>query len=143
MALSRNETQITWGAAASLSVAFGATGTSDAFAFDTSCWDAAIQLSADNDGTAATGDQIEFRVLYTTGDILGDAGDDYDTAEHGTLLAVLDTFGTNTPGEDPARVTVPLPTVAAKGLKLQAVNRSSGRAITVRARVVEMVGAVA
>lgn len=140
--MTRNETQITWSAASSKSVAFGATDTSDTFSFTTNCWDASIQLSADNDGTPASGDTVEFRILYTGGDILGDSGDDFDTTEHATLLAVLDTFSTNTPGEDPARLTVPLPTVAAKGFRILASNKSAGRAITVRARVVEMVGAI-
>lgn len=133
--MTREETQITWSAASNLSIAFGATGTSDAFSFNAGCWDASIQLSADNDGTPASGDLIEFRILYTN-------GDDYDTAEHSSLIAVLDTWASSTPGEDPARLTIPLPSVAAKGFKIQATNKSTGRAITVRARVVELVGAI-
>lgn len=140
--MTRNETQITWAAASSKSVAFGASEVSDAFSFNAGCWDASIQLSADNDGSPASGDLIEFRILYTNGDVLGNTGDDYDTAEHSSLIAVLDTWASSTPGEDPARLTIPLPSVAAKGFQIQATNKSTGRAITVRARVVELVGAI-
>lgn len=135
MASTRNETQITWSAASSLSVSAGATQTSDAFTFNAEDWEAVVQLSADNDGTPASGDTVTFYASYTSGDILGDSGDDYDTTEHAQLLALLDTVAANAPGEDPARVTVPLNT-AAKGLKIIAVNNSAGRAITVRARVI-------
>lgn len=140
--MTREETQITWGAAASKSVAFGATEVSDVFSFNAGAWDAAIQLSADNDGTPAAGDLVEFRIHYTAGDILGDTGNDYDTQEYGTVLLAVSTYSADTPGEDPARVTVPLPTVAPKGFRVSAVNKSTGRAITVRARLIEMVGAV-
>ena len=135
MASSRNETQITWSAASSLSVSSAATSTSDAFTFNIEDWDAVVQLSADNDGTPASGDTVDFYVAYTSGDILGDSGSDYDTTEHATWVARLDTVAANTPGEDPARVTVPINT-AALGLKIVAKNNSAGRAITVRARVV-------
>lgn len=135
MASSRNETQITWSSASSLSVSSGTTSTSDAFTFNVEDWDAALQLSADNDGTPASGDTVTFSVAYTNGDILGDSGSDYDTTEHATYLATLDTVAANTPGEDPARLTVPINT-AALGFKVVAKNNSAGRAITVRARVV-------
>lgn len=135
MASSRNESQITWSSANSVSVAAGATSTSDAFTFNVEDWDAALQLSADNDGTPATGDTVTFSVAYTSGDILGDSGSDYDTTEHATYLTTLDTVSANTPGEDPARKTVPLST-GPLGFKIVAKNNSAGRAITVRARVV-------
>ena len=106
-------------------------------------WSAAIQINADNDGTPASGDTVAVYILWTTGDILGDSGSDYDTVEHAQLLCTLDTYATNTPGEDPARKTIPLDNIAALGFKLYAVNNSAGRAITVRARVVTQRGAVA
>lgn len=135
MASSRSETQITWSAASSKSVAAAATETSDAFTFNVEDWDGVVQLSADNDGTPAAGDTVSFFIAYTSGDILGDSGSDYDTTEHATFLALLDTVAANTPGEDPARVTVPIHT-GALGFKIIAKNNSAGRAITVRARVV-------
>lgn len=135
MASSRSETQITWSSASSKSVSSATTETSDAFTFNVEDWDGVVQLSADNDGTPAAGDTVSFFIAYTSGDILGDSGSDYDTTEHATFLALLDTVAANTPGEDPARVTVPIHT-GALGFKIIAKNNSAGRAITVRARVV-------
>lgn len=135
MASSRVETQVTWSSASSLSVSSGATQTSDAITFNVEDWDAAVQLSADNDGTPASGDTVTFSIAYTSGDILGDSGSDYDTTEHATYLATLDTVAANSPGEDPARITVSI-SCAALGFKIIAKNNSSGRAITVRARLV-------
>lgn len=135
MASSRSESQITWASASSKSVAAGATETSDAFTLNAEDWDGVIQLSADNDGTPASGDTVTFSIAYTSGDILGDSGSDYDTTEHASFLAQLDTVAANTPGEDPARLTVPILT-GALGFKVIAKNNSGGRAITVRARVV-------
>jgi hypothetical protein len=91
MASSRVETQITWSSASSLSVSSASNGTSDAFTFDASDWAGAIQLSADNNGTPASGDTVDFYVLWTSGDILGDTGSDYDTVEHAQKLCTLDT----------------------------------------------------
>lgn len=135
MASSRVETQITWSAASSLSISAGSTSTSDAFTFNAEDWDGVVQLSADNDGTPASGDTVDFWIAYTAGDILGDTGNDYDTTEHATLLTRIDTVAANTPGEDPGRCTVPVNT-AATGFKIIAKNNSGGRAITVRARIV-------
>lgn len=135
MASSRNETQITWSSASSLSISAGSTSTSDAFTFNAEDWDAELALSADNDGAAQSGDTVDFYVAYTAGDILGDSNSDYSTTEHAEFLARLDTVAANTPGEDPARCSVPLRT-AALGFKVIAKNNSGGRAITVRARVV-------
>jgi hypothetical protein len=70
---------------------------------------------------------MSFFILWTSGDILGDSASDYDTVEHAQLLCVLDTYATNTPGEDPARRTIPLNNIAALGGKIYAVNSSSGR----------------
>ena len=143
MASTREETQITWSSASSISVSSSSNSTSDAFAFNASDWSAAIQINADNNGTPASGDTVDVYILWTTGDILGDSGDDYDTVEHAQRLCRLDTYATNTPGEDPARVTIPLDNIAAKGFKIYAANNSAGRAITVRARIITQRGAVA
>lgn len=143
MASSRVETQITWSSASSLSVSASSNGTSDALTFDASDWAAAIQINADNGGTPGSGDTMDVYILWTAGDVLGDSSSDYDTVEHAQLLCRLDTYTTNTPGEDPARRTIPLPNIAALGFKLYAVNNSSVRAITIRARVVTQRGAVA
>ena len=143
MASTREEAQVLWSAASSVSVSAASNATSDAHTFNASDWSAAIQINADNDGTPASGDTVAVYILWMTGDILGDSGSDYDTVEHAQQLCVLDTYATNTPGEDPARKTIPLDNIAALGFKLYAVNNSAGRAITVRARVVTQRGAVA
>lgn len=143
MASSRNETQITWSTASSLSISNGSNGTSDAFTFDASDWSCALQINADNNGTPASGDTLDVYILWTAGDVLGDSASDYDTVEHAQKLCTLDTYSTNTPGEDPARRTVLLSSVAPLGFKLYAVNNSSGRSITIRARAVTLRGAVA
>jgi hypothetical protein len=135
MASSRVETQITWAAASSISVTAAATQTSDAFTFNAEDWDAALQINVDNNGTPAAGDTVDVWVAYTSGDILGDSGADYDTTEHATFVARLDTVAANTPGEDPARVTVPLMT-APGGFKVIVKNNAASNGITVRARVV-------
>lgn len=135
MASSRSETQITWATAASLSIAASSNGTSDAFMFNAEDWGADLQIDINNDGTPAAGDTVDVYVLWTAGDVLGDTGSDYDTVEHAEFLCRLDTVAANTPGEDPARKTVPI-RVNALGFKLYAVNNSSARAQTIRARIV-------
>lgn len=135
MASSRSETQITWSSASSITLSASGRQDSDAFAFNVEDWEAELQIDANNAGTPASGDLLYVYVKYTTGDILGDSGDDYDTDEHAQLVAVLDTYGSNTPGENPARVTVPLRT-AAKGCKVSVEAPQAGsRNIVARARV--------
>lgn len=137
MALSLIETQITWGSAASVTVSSAAPVISDAFPVNAAAIAAAIQISADNAGTPATGDTVTAQIAYTTGDLLGDTGDDYDTTEHAAPLMVLDTYGSNTPGEDPAVKTAPIG-IAAKGGKLIITcPQAATRNITIRARLIE------
>lgn len=143
MASTRESTALTWSATASVSVSNGSNATSDAFTFNASDWAAAIQIDANNNGTPASGDTLDCYILWSAGDVLGDSASDYDTVEHAQLLGRLDTNTSNTPGEDPARRTFPLPNIAALGFKLYCVNNSSGRSITVRAMVVTQRGAVA
>lgn len=137
MASSINETGITWSAAASVSLSTNSRVDSDAVSLDIEDWDAALQVSVDNSGTPASGDVVDVYVKWTSGDVLGDSGDDYDTDEHAEFLARLDTYTTNTPGEDPARKTVPLMVSGKKGFKLSVVAaQGATRAVTVRARLV-------
>ena len=60
MAITKAETQIVWSAANNLSVSAGSTGTSDAFTFDATSFNATITLKADNNGTPASGDKVDF-----------------------------------------------------------------------------------
>ena len=128
--LANNEVQVTWSAANSLSIAAGNNATSDVFTFSTNGSLAHIQLKADNDGTPAAGDTVDFFLLLTCGDPDGAGADEYDTVNHAIPLGTLDTNS-----EDPALRTVNCPMV--KGGKLYAVNNSAGRAITVSACILE------
>ncbi len=133
MALANNEIQIQWSGADSVSVSAGGNQTSDAFLFSQAALDAMITLKADNAGTPAGGDTVEFYLLATCGDPDGSASDEFPLNHNdGILLAVLDTYA-----NDPAVRTVACP--VAKSGKLFAKNASSGRVITVSACVNEKV----
>lgn len=135
MASTRNETQITWSSASSVTVSSATIVWSDPFTYHAEDWDAELMLSADNAGTPATGDTATFYIAYTSGDILGDTGSDYATEEHSEPLKMLDTFATNTPGEDPVRASLPLRT-AALGFKIGVYcPQAATRNIVVRARI--------
>jgi len=137
MALTLVETQITWAAADSVTVASATPVGSDVFPINASTIAASIQISVDNAGTAASGDICTAQIAYTSGDILGDTADDYDTQEHAAPIMVLDTYATNTPGEDPARKTSPI-SVGVKGGKLFVTcPLAATRNIVVRARLIE------
>jgi hypothetical protein len=133
MAVSKAQTQITFSAAASVSVASGSNATSDAFSFAATSFAATAQLKADNNGTPASGDTVDVYAEYSNGDpdAAPDSADEYDTAGHAQWLARLDTTV-----EDPAIVTVELNPVA-KAVKFRFVNNSGGRAITCSAQVTE------
>jgi hypothetical protein len=128
--LANNEIQVTWSAANSQSIAASGNATSDVFTFSTNASFGHIQLKADNDGTPAAGDTVEFYLLLSCGDPDGAGADEYDTVNHALPLGTLDTNS-----EDPAIRTVNCPIV--KAGKLYAVNNSAGRAITVSACILE------
>jgi hypothetical protein len=134
MAITKAETQIVWSAANNLSVSAGSTGTSDAFTFDATSFNATITLKADNNGTPASGDKVDFYLLYTNGDPDGTSSDEYDSATQGTWLATLDT-NTN----DPAQTTVSV-NPSAKGGKIYAKNNAGSNGITVSATMYETKG---
>lgn len=137
MALSINEAQITWSSASSVSLSTNSRVDSDAVSNNAGDLNGSISISADNSGTPASGDVVDVYIKWTSGDVLGDSGDDYDTDEHAQFLCRLDTYATNTPGEDPARATVPLTLAGKKGFKLSVVAaQGATRAITFRARMV-------
>lgn len=138
MASSFAQTQVTWPtAAASITLSAASRSNSETFTLGVECYEAVVTISVDNQGTAASGDVLDVYVLYTTGDVLGDSGDDYDTSEHAMFLCRLDTYGSNTPGEDPARKTIQIPTVPQKfKLSVESPNAAT-RNMVVRARVEE------
>jgi hypothetical protein len=127
MALANNEIQVQWSGANSISVGSGGNQMSDAFSFSQTAIDAMITLKADNAGTPASGDTVEFYLLATCGDPDGADADEFPANNNdGILLAVLDTYTNN-----PSVRTVACP--IAKGGKLFAKNCSAGRTITVSA----------
>ena len=137
MASSKNQQQVLWSAASSITLNSATRQDSDEIAFHVEDLSAAIQVSADNQGTPASGDVVRVYAKWTTGDVLGDSGNDYDTSEHAELIAVLDTFSTNTPGEDPARKTVSIDVADMVGMRLSVeAPQGATRSIVVRARVV-------
>lgn len=137
MASSRVSTALLWSATNTVTLSTNNSAVvSDAFTYNAEDWQASVQVNADNAGTAASGDYVDVWVAYTAGDVLGDTGNDYDTTEHATYLGRLNTYGTDNPGEDPARATYPLDT-SPVGFKLITSGPQVGaRNVVVRAMVV-------
>lgn len=137
MAITRVQTQVTWSAASTLSVTSATEVVSDVITLDDTCVALSIQLSADNAGTPASGDTAVWRIQWSNGDVLANTGDDYDTSEHAQFLAQLDTFATNTPGEDPARMTVTVTPVSKKFKLACTCANAATRNVTIAARIDE------
>ena len=132
------ETNITWSSSASTTVSSATEVVSDTFTLDNTYLGFDLQLSADNASTAASGDTAIFRIRWTSGDILGDTGDDFDTSEHAEYVCTLDTYAINTPGENPARKTISFGRRGAVKFQVAVTCANAGnRNIVVRARVVE------
>ena len=134
MAITRVETQVTWSASDSVSVAMGGNQTSDEITLDPTCIAAQIHLKADNSTTPASDDIIRFWLIQTGGDPDGTGADEYDdTTEAPLYLGKLDTNA-----NDPALRTVPLPIPQAH-CKLHAEGATDGttNAITVSATITE------
>jgi len=132
MAIANNEQQVKWSASDSVSISAGLSQTSDAITLSTACYDAMITFKANNGGTPASGDTVEFYALLSCGDPDGAGSAEYPNDDSdGMFLAVLDTNVNN-----PAIKTVSLP-VAAPNLKIYAKNNASANAITVSACINE------
>lgn len=137
MAITRNQTQVTWSSASTLSVTSATEVVSDVITLDDTCVALSIQLSVDNAGTPASGDTAVWRIQWSNGDVLANTGDDYDTTEHAQFVAQLDTFATNTPGEDPARITVTVTPVSKKFKLACTCANAATRNVTIAARIDE------
>ena len=137
MAITRTASQVTWSSASTLSVTSATEAVSDVVTLDATCVSLAITVSADNAGTPASGDTAVWRIQWSTGDVLANTGDDYDTSEHAQYLTTLDTYSTNTPGEDPARRTVIVDVVAQKFKLAVTCANAATRNVTVAARIDE------
>ena len=134
MAIARSEIQVIWSTALFLSIAAAGNGTSDAITPSANGIAYQITLKADNGGTPASGDTVDFFLMRTSGDPDGTATDEYDTAGDALPLGTLDTNSV-----DPALMTVDIP-VAWKGAKLYAVNNSAANSIVVSAAIYEVTG---
>lgn len=133
MAISKSNTQVTWSSATSKAVGSSSNETSDAHTFSSNSVTAMITIKADHSGTPATGDTVDFFLLYTTGDPDAASSDEYDSVGHGMHIASLDTNA-----DDPAIKTVEIP-VSAKGFKVYAKNNDPNATITVSAEVYETI----
>lgn len=65
---------------------------SDAFAVAAGDWDVHLMLWSDNQGTPASGDTVEWRLLASLGSVDGSAGDDYVNVDNGMFLDLHDTY---------------------------------------------------
>jgi hypothetical protein len=141
MSFTTVETQITWSAAEFIALSNATPTDSDVFTFHADTIAASIQINANTADTPAAGDTLTARVKWTSGDILGDTGDDYDTNQHAEFVGLLDCVAANTPGENPARRTYHLNVAGANKLRLSVVAaQGNSRAVTVRARIIERRG---
>lgn len=134
MAIAHNSAQITWSASNSVSVSSGGNQTSDELNISDTAFRVQVSCKADNAGTPASGDTVDFYLLQTTGDPDGASTSEYDTTGHALFLCQLDT---NT--EDPAIKTVEIP-VPQEGIKIYAENNASSNSITVSVGVLEQTG---
>ena len=137
MAITRTQTQVQWTGANTKLVNSATEVVSDPITIDDSCVALSIQLHADNAGTPASGDTAVFRIQWSNGDTVADTGDDYDTSGHAQFIGQLDTYSTNTPGEDPARMTVVVTPVAKKFKIAVTCANAATRNVTVSARIDE------
>jgi len=129
--------QVLWSTASSLSVTSATPVVSDEFTLDDSTVGFDLTVYVDNAGSPTSGDTATFRILWTTGDILGDTGNDYDSQEHSQFLATLDTVAANTPGEDSASRTLNFGMTARKFKVMCTCPNAASRNMTIRARVEE------
>lgn len=131
MASTKNETVVNFSSSAEITLNDNNWHVSDAVAFNVEDWDAEILAWADNQGTPASGDTVDVRVLYTNGNVDGVAGDDYVNQDNGEFLALLDTYN-NDDGNGVVLSSVPLRTCP-DGFKL-AVKAAAGATRNVKFR---------
>lgn len=75
-------------------------------------WDFGVWVHADNQGTPASGDVVNIWLARSMD------GTNYPTDEHAQQIGQLDTYSTNTPGEDPAAISLPIPLNGAQKVKI-------------------------
>lgn len=133
MGLTHTESQIRWSSASTKSVVKSTPETSDAILIDPTTIAGSLAISATNSGTPTDGDTVDFYALYGNGDTSGAATTDmFATGILGIPIGTID-LGVISPRQ----IEVPLPIVAAKNLKIYAVNNSATNDITVAVRMME------
>jgi hypothetical protein len=95
-----NDVPVTWGSAATITVNSATVQVSDEITLNDYAIGLNITMNANNQGSPASGDTAIFRIHWSTD------GTNFDTNEHAQFLATLDTYATNSPGEDPAQRTI-------------------------------------
>lgn len=146
MAAGLTATAFNWSASASKTINSSSDVVSDAITLQAGTQRAVVVVAADNQGTPASGDTVEISYEVTVGDVLGDSGDDYTTAKGSKTfqsLGTINTYGTDSWGEDPGRGAWEIPLVpGAKAVKLVMVAAQAGsRNIVVRAMLSEWAAA--
>ena len=138
MPIVRQQTQVLWASTSNTDITTASANTSDVITLSSNCISAWITLKADNQGTPASGDTVDYYLLWSSGDpdANTDISDEYDTINHAPRIARLDTFSTDG-GENPALVTSEI-NVGPQKVKLYAYNNSGGRTIRVSAQIEEM-----
>jgi len=134
MAITRHETQVTWPTAAnSLSVGFNSGANSEAITLDPTCIAARVQFKADNAGTPASGDVVEFFWQETHGDPDG-AGADEFTGDDAANMVPLGSIDTNATDGASRPAQLPLPQ---KQGRIRAVSGAASNSIVVSATITE------
>ena len=137
MAITRNEVQVQWSTANSISVSAGGNATSDTVTINATTIQGSISLKADNNGTAASGDTVDVYILYSNGDPDGASTDEFDSDAADNEPRWLARLDVSTAGKDPDVKTV-FPSLAAKSYKIYAVSNAGTNGITVSATGTEV-----
>jgi hypothetical protein len=98
-----NDIPVTWSGAANITVNSATVQVSDEITLNDYAVGLNITVSANNQGTPASGDTAKYKIRWCTD------GTNYDTDEHAQFLHQLDTYSSSTPGEDPAQRTIGIP----------------------------------
>jgi hypothetical protein len=122
MGISASSDQVTWSAADTKSVAAAGSENSDDFTVSSTTVEVEFQLKADNSGTPASGDEVDFYLVRKC-DPDNDSTDEYEN--QGPAMVTLDTYT-----DDPAIRTMNCSVVPGKTYRLVADNNGAS-AITV------------
>jgi hypothetical protein len=135
MAITHNEVQVQWNTGNNnYSLSAGSTYSSDAVSINATATELGITCKADNNGTPASGDVIDWYIRYTDGDPDGVSTDEYgsENINHATYLGTSDTNDV-----DPAIFSTELSS-AHKGFYIMAVSGASSNGITISATCTEV-----